>query len=132
VGGSTFAAGAGTGAAAGGAASGAAGGSAGAGAIGAGGWWAALIAAIASNEQYQKKNDNRSSGSKYWTDLISGNKIVERDADTLGEKVDSGNKLGLKGDWQVAGDITSFDFSNAAKGLEDTFGVKTIKKIFGR
>lgn len=124
VGGSTFAAGSGAGA-------GAAGGASAGGGIAAAGPWAALAAAIIGNETYQKKKGNRSEGSKYWTDLITGNKIVERDADTLGEKVDSGNKLGLKGDWQVAGDITSFDFSNAFKNLDDTFGVKTIKKIFG-
>lgn len=126
VGGSTFAAGSGAGAA-----GGAAGGASAGGGIAAAGPWAALAAAILGNESYQKKKGNRSEGSKYWTDLITGNKIVERDADTLGEKIDSGNKLGLKGDWQVAGDITSFDFSNAFKNLDETFGVKTIKKICG-
>lgn len=130
VGGSTFAASSG-GAAAGGAGAGgaAAGGSAGGG-IAAGGPWALLAAAVISNEKYQKKKGNRSEGSKYWTDLISGNKIVERDADTLGEKIDSGNKIGLKGDWQVAGDITSFDFSNAFKGLKDTTGGKLLRGLF--
>ena len=129
VGGSTFAApaassaaGAGTGAGAGAAG--------GASSLASAGPWAALIAAIVGNESYQKKKGNRSEGSKYWTDLLTGNKIVERDADTLGEKIDPGNKIGLKGDWQVAGDLTSFDFSNAFKGLKDTFGGKLIKGIF--
>lgn len=126
VGGSTFAApaasSAGTGAGAGA--------TGGASSLASAGPWAALIAAIVGNESYQKKKGNRSEGSKYWTDLLTGNKIVERDADTLGEKIDPGNKIGLKGDWQVAGDLTSLDFSNAFKGLKDTAGVKLFKNIF--
>ena len=134
VGGSTYAAGAGTAAASGGAgAAGASGGAAAGGSAGttaSTGPWGWLAAAIMLNETNQVAAGNRSEGSEYWTDLITGNKIVERDADTLGEWVDPGNDLGIKGDWQLAGDITSGDFSNAFKGLEDTFGVKTIKKLF--
>lgn len=133
VGGSTFAGSAGaagSGAAAGGAASGAAAGGGAAGTAASSGPWGWLAAAILLNETNQVAAGNRSEGSKYWTDLATGNKIVERDADTIGEWIDPGNDLGLKGDYQVAGDITSGDFSNAFKGLEDTFGVKTIKKLF--
>lgn len=120
----------GGGAAAGGGGGGAA--SGGAGAIGAGGPWAALAALIIGNEKMQRNKGNRSEGGKYWTDLISGNKLVERDADTNGEKIDPGNKLGLKGDYQLAGDLTSFDLKNSVKNVEDTFGVKTLKKLIGR
>lgn len=135
VGGSTFAGSAGaagSSAAAGGAAGASGGAAAGSGASSAAstGPWGWLAAAIMLNENQQVSSGNRSEGGKYWTDLITGNKIVERDADTIGEYIDPGNELGLKGDYQVAGDITSGDFSNAFKGLEDTFGVKTIKKLF--
>lgn len=132
VGGSTFAAGTGTAAAGTGTAAAGTGAAAGgsAGTAASTGPWGWLAAAIMLNENQQVASGNRSEGSKYWTDLASGNKIVERDADTIGEWIDPGNEIGLKGDYQLAGDITSGDFSNAFKGLEDTFGVKTIKKLF--
>jgi len=114
----------------GGAAGGAGGASGGAGGLSAAGPWAALAAAVFMNEKYQRKHDNRDTGSKGMFDLLSGNKIVERDADTWGEKIDSGNKLGLKGDYQLAGDITSFDFSNAFKGLKNTVGGKLLRGLF--
>lgn len=128
VGGSTYAAGAGTSAAAGGAGGGAAAGGS-AGTAASSGPWGWLAAAIILNESANAGNRSENDG-QYAFDLLSGNKIVERDADTNGEWIDPGNELGLKGDYQLAGDISSGDFSNAFKGLEDTFGVKQIKKLF--
>lgn len=128
VGGSTFAAGAGGSAAGGGAA---AGGSAAGGGLAAAGPWAALIAAIGLNENYQKKSGNRDQGTYKQIEHAITGKVVEDDASVWGEKIDKGNKLGIKGDMEVGADFATFDFKNAFKNLDQTFGVKTIKKLFG-
>lgn len=123
VGGSTFAGGAAGGSAAGGASAG--------GGMAAAGPWAALVAAIALNENYQKKSGNRDQGTGKQIEHAFTGKVVEDDASVWGEKIDSGNKLGIKGDMEVGADFATGDFSNAFKNLDETFGLKTIKKIFG-
>jgi hypothetical protein len=127
VGGSTFAAGGASGGASGGAA---AGGSA-AGGLASAGPWAALIAAIGLNENYQKKTGNREMSHEKQLEHALTGKVVEDDASVWGEKIDSGNDLGIKGDMEVGSDFATGDFSNAFKNLDETFGIKTIKKLFG-
>ena len=132
VGGSTFAGSAGaagTGAAAGGASGGAAAGT-GASTAASSGPWGWLALAIIANETYQGTQGNRDQGTAKQIEHAFTGKVVEDDVDTWGQMVDKDNKLGIKGDMQVAADFSTGDFSNAFKGLEDTFGVKTIKKLF--
>lgn len=127
VGGSTYAAGAGTAGAAG---SGAASGGSAAGSAASTGPWGWLAAVIIANESGQAAAGNRDQGTYKQVEHAFTGKVVEDDAEGWGEMVDSGNDLGIKGDMQLAADFATGDFSNAFKGLEDTFGVKTIKKLF--
>lgn len=127
VGGSTYAAGAGAGA---GAAGGAGAGGGAASTAASSGPWGWLAAAVIANETYQGSIGNREdSQGKQALNILSG-RVVEQDAPVWGEMIDPGNKLGIKGDMQVAADLATGDFSNAFKGLEDTFGFKTIKGLF--
>lgn len=135
VGGSTYAAGAGT-AAAGGTAAGAGTAAGGGAAAGSGAGTAAssgpigwIAAAIIANESGQAAAGNRDQGTEKQIEHAFTGKVVEDDASGWGEMVDKGNKLGLKGDFEVGSDFASGDFSNAFKGLEGTFGAKTIKKL---
>lgn len=138
VGGATYAAGAGTTAAGAGTAAGtgaaagggsAAGGGAASGAASSGPWgWLAL--AVIANETYQAGQGNRDQGTGKQIEHALTGKVVEDDVEGWGQMIDEDNKLGIKGDMQVAADISTGDFSNAFKGLEDTFGFKTLKGLF--
>lgn len=105
-------------------------GTGGASALGAAGPWAALAAAILLNENYQKKSGNRDQGTGKQIEHAFTGKVVEDDASVWGEKIDSGNKLGIKGDMEVGADFATFDFSNAFKNIDETFGIKTLKNLF--
>ena len=131
--GMTTGAGVGTGAGAGAATAGGSGASSMGGAVAAAGPWAALAAVIGVNERSARNVGARRDGTRYWKDLAGG-KVVEQDFnERIVPKIFGGyndDKYGMAHEAGAVGELSTFDFKNAAKKLENGVAGNLLKKIF--
>lgn len=94
--------------------------------------WAALAAVIALNENSARNSGARADGTQYYKDLIGGKVLSQDINERWVPKLFGGyenDKTGLGHDMGVAGELSTFDFSNALKKAKNSSLAKVIKKI---